>query len=156
MTGSQPSEGKRSNLRRRMARVNDLLHLIRRGGQGLNSTLLAKKLGATERTIGRDVQFLREELGHPISWNPHLRTYVWDAPAHEAKALPEEEVPTEGSLAVLLGLAALDRSNLAQRNQLRVRMRLVSVAGNGRSGLCSGLSRNLPTWWSSGTGVCAS
>ncbi|MFO1451177.1 MAG: transcriptional regulator [Opitutaceae bacterium] len=41
---------------------------------------LARELEVSERTVKRDVEFMREQLGAPIDWDPAEHTYVYSRP----------------------------------------------------------------------------
>jgi len=73
--GSNPSDCGRSTLRR-------VLFIHERLGNGHPATAvtLARELEVSERTVKRDVEFMREQLGAPIEWDAAEHTYTYARP----------------------------------------------------------------------------
>ncbi len=64
------------------ATLRRVLWIHERLGNQLSATAvsLAGELEASERTIKRDIEFMRDQLGAPIAWDAGTRSYVYSAP----------------------------------------------------------------------------
>lgn len=61
---------------RRILRIHELLS----HGHPMTSVSLGRELEVSERTIKRDVEFMRDQLGAPIDWDNARRSYVYSRP----------------------------------------------------------------------------
>lgn len=64
-----------------------------------DATSLAVSLEVTARTIKRDIEFMRGELGAPIEWEPSTRTYFY---SRECDILPLLRLDAAEALALIL------------------------------------------------------
>lgn len=77
---TKPAEPSGANCGR--ATLRRVLFIHERLGNGFPVTAvsLARELEASQRTIKRDIEFMRDQLGAPIEWDGGVRSYVYTAP----------------------------------------------------------------------------
>ncbi len=77
-----------------MARIVEFDRLVREGGYP-NKVRFAVDYEVSERTIARDIEYLRDRLGAPLKYNPGRRGFyyaeAWELPAVVHGAAGEEE-----------------------------------------------------------------
>src|SRR5690606_23652880 len=56
------------------------LHALLAEGSSVTSVALAADFEVTERTIKRDIAFMRDQLGCPLAWDAGRHSYVYTAP----------------------------------------------------------------------------
>lgn len=56
------------------------LHALLVEQRPITSVALAAELEVTERTIKRDIAYMRDQLGCPIAWQPAVHSYIYTAP----------------------------------------------------------------------------
>lgn len=76
---SKPSAGASDCGRATLRRVL-FVHERLGNGHAATAVTLARELEVSERTVKRDVEFMREQLGAPIEWDPAEHTYVYSRP----------------------------------------------------------------------------
>lgn len=64
---------------RQLERVTAIDRLLR-GNQCPSSADLARELGVSERTVYRDIVFLRDRLGAPVHYDARRRGYCYHSP----------------------------------------------------------------------------
>ncbi|MDD5351113.1 MAG: WYL domain-containing protein [Chthoniobacteraceae bacterium] len=84
----------RSTLRR-------ILFIHERLGHGrrADAASLARELEVSARTVKRDIEFMRDELGAPLEWEPSTRTYFY---SRECPQLPLLRLEADEALALML------------------------------------------------------
>lgn len=95
-------------LRLRMRRSNRLFEIQRRfsSGRHFNALSLARDLGASERTIRRDLQSLREQVGDAITYDAVNHTWRATGPL---TGLPATVVSSEDRFALLVARQAVEQ-----------------------------------------------
>jgi predicted DNA-binding transcriptional regulator YafY len=109
----------------RLYRLNQALH----SGKKLTAQSLASELGVSERTIKRTIQYMREELGMEIIWEPNSKSYFCD---RDSEKLPLLRVTGEEALSLSLAtrtFAAWQGSSLGNALQSVLEKLAVVVGG---------------------------
>jgi len=70
-----------------------------------NAKQLAEEIGVSHKTILRDLQFMREELGMPVEYDKRRHGYYYTRPVQE---FPLLETTTEDLVGLILARSALD------------------------------------------------
>jgi predicted DNA-binding transcriptional regulator YafY len=87
-------------------RLTELTELIREGKQPVNCLILSKEWEVSQKTVQRDIDFLRDQLHAPLDYDRLRKTYFFTEPTWSMPAL----VVSEGEiLAVLLGSRTLEQ-----------------------------------------------
>ena len=68
-------------------------------GRRANAVTLARELEVSSRTIKRDVEFMRHQLGAAITWEPSTQTYFYERPCD---LLPLLRLDADEALALVL------------------------------------------------------
>ena len=88
------------------SRLIELNELIRAGKQPVNCLTFAEKWGVSQKTVQRDIDFLRDQLHAPLDYDRLRKSYFFTEPTWSMPAL----VVSEGEiLAVLLGSRVLEQ-----------------------------------------------
>ena len=75
------------------------IHIRLGNGRRANAVTLARELEVSSRTIKRDVEFMRHELGAAIAWEPSTQTYFYERPCD---LLPLLRLDADEALALVL------------------------------------------------------
>ncbi len=69
------------------------------GGRRANATDLGQALEVAARTVKRDIEFMRDQLGAPLEWEPSTGTYFY---SRECDLLPLLRLEADEALALVL------------------------------------------------------
>ncbi len=87
-------------------RLTELTDRIREGRESVNCLILAKEWEMSQKTVQRDIDFLRDQLHAPLDYDRLRKSYFFTEPTWSMPAL----VVSEGEiLAVLLGSRVLEQ-----------------------------------------------
>lgn len=132
-----------------MNKTERLHHLVAdlRNRRRITRAELQDATGASRATLMRDLAWLRDELGHPIHWDPDSQCYQWRAPDHPQDA-PQELAGLWFNPSEVLALLTLDHllkeiqpGDLMQRHLRPLEQRLNTILR--QSGLDTAAARHL-------------
>jgi predicted DNA-binding transcriptional regulator YafY len=87
-------------------RLTELAEMIREGRQPVNCLILSRLWEVSQKTVQRDIDFLRDQLHAPLDYDRLRKSYFFTEPTWSMPAL----VVSEGEiLAVLLGARVLEQ-----------------------------------------------
>ncbi len=88
------------------SRLNEFTELIKAGKQSINCVSFAEKWGVSQKTVQRDVNFLRDQMHAPLEYNLNKRSYEFTQPTWSMPSM----LVTEGEiLSVLLASKVLEQ-----------------------------------------------
>lgn len=87
-------------------RLTDLVELIRSGRQSVNCLKLAAEWELSQKTVQRDIDFLRDQMKAPIEYDRERKSFHFTEPAW---AMPAMLVSEGEILAVMLGARVLEQ-----------------------------------------------
>jgi proteasome accessory factor B len=87
-------------------RLMELTEMIRAERQAVNALTLSAEWGVSQKTVQRDIDFLRDQMHAPIAYDRTKKTYRF---TEEAWAMPALVVSEGEILAVLLGSRVLEQ-----------------------------------------------
>jgi len=85
----------------RLSQIDDWL----RAGGYPNTRTMARRLGVTERTVTRDLQFLKTKRGLPIEYDPHKYGFYYAKPVTGFPKTPLSEADISAMLVAHKGIA---------------------------------------------------
>ena len=88
------------------SRLNELTELIKAGKESINCLTFAAKWGVSQKTVQRDIDFLRDQMNAPLEYNRDKKSYVLTQPTWSMPSM----LVTEGEiLSVLLASKVLEQ-----------------------------------------------
>lgn len=107
---------------RQLERITAIDRILRGNGWP-SSTELARELGVSERTVYRDIVFLRDRLGAPVHYDARRRGYCYNSPH---RFFPGVSLTPQEVVALLLA-ARVGRPLLGPRFGERVRQAVEKI-----------------------------
>ena len=87
-------------------RLNELTELIKAGKQSINCLTFAEEWGVCQKTVQRDIDFLRDQMNAPLKYNRNNKSYEFTQPTWSMPSM----LVTEGEiLSVLLASKVLEQ-----------------------------------------------
>jgi len=88
------------------SRLTELTELIRAGKQPVNCLTFAEKWGVSQKTVQRDIDFLRDQMKAPLEYNRDRKSYYF---TEETWSMPAMLVSEGEILSVLLASKVLEQ-----------------------------------------------